>query len=260
MNTPKIFTLLVTTIILVVSGIYFFGNDPENSAEASISMESLLQDFQEALNDVNNQDAILSYCQNPQEFSERIQTLETNLDILKKRKEELIKEMNPTPALPEIAPGSMPLELSDGDYTIPGSVPLELSDGDYTIPGSVPIELSDGDYTIPGSAPLELSDGDYGSGSPELDAINKIENDIAIELEKLKSACNEEETAKENDCVPACQNYVNRCLTLVPNATQSLFNQGMESCEFECKTWDNSKITCMERAMDCPSMTEVCGL
>lgn len=67
-----------------------------------------------------------------------------------------------------------------------------------------------------------------------------------------------EEPASE--CEAACNNYVNQCLTLVPNATQALFQEGLASCLKECAGWDETKNKCIKQSADCPSMTEVCGL
>jgi len=61
-------------------------------------------------------------------------------------------------------------------------------------------------------------------------------------------------------CESACQNYNNQCFTKVPNADKALFDEGFDSCMNECKDWDQDKITYMEEAKDCPSMTIVCGL
>ncbi len=63
-----------------------------------------------------------------------------------------------------------------------------------------------------------------------------------------------------NDCELACSNYTVKCLSLVPGASQSLYNEGLMSCINECKKWDNEKIGCIISAIDCPAMTEVCGL
>lgn len=64
----------------------------------------------------------------------------------------------------------------------------------------------------------------------------------------------------DNNCDAACNNYVDRCLTLVPNADQDLFQEGYDSCMEICPDWNEPKIDCMAAAQDCPSMTEVCGL
>jgi hypothetical protein len=63
-----------------------------------------------------------------------------------------------------------------------------------------------------------------------------------------------------NDCAKACSNYVRKCLTLVPNANQALFQEGQESCEQECASWNEEKIQCMINAPICEDMTYVCGL
>lgn len=63
-----------------------------------------------------------------------------------------------------------------------------------------------------------------------------------------------------NDCEAACGSYVGKCLTLVPNATQALFNEGLSSCISECEKWNAQKVECMISAFDCEAMTNVCGL
>ena len=63
-----------------------------------------------------------------------------------------------------------------------------------------------------------------------------------------------------NDCELACVNYVNKCLALVPNADQALFNEGLSSCIGECASYSESKVNCLISAIDCPAMTEQCGL
>ena len=64
----------------------------------------------------------------------------------------------------------------------------------------------------------------------------------------------------KNDCEAACNNYVNQCLTLVPNATQALFQEGFDSCIQECAGWNETMTRCMIQASNCESMTDVCGL
>jgi len=63
-----------------------------------------------------------------------------------------------------------------------------------------------------------------------------------------------------NDCEMACSNYSIKCLSLVPNASQELYNEGLMSCINECKKWDDNKTGCILSAIDCESMTNVCGL
>lgn len=64
----------------------------------------------------------------------------------------------------------------------------------------------------------------------------------------------------KNDCEAACNNYVGKCLTLVPNTGQELFSEGLSSCLKECAGWETVKVSCMVSAADCPAMTETCGL
>jgi hypothetical protein len=63
-----------------------------------------------------------------------------------------------------------------------------------------------------------------------------------------------------SECEAACGSYVGKCLTLVPNATEALFADGLQSCMKECAGWQTSKINCMIKAFDCESFTNICGL
>lgn len=69
-----------------------------------------------------------------------------------------------------------------------------------------------------------------------------------------------EQKKASNKCESACNNYVKKCLTLVPGADQLLFNEGFNSCMGECSGWEDEKTTCLVGAMSCPAMTEQCGL
>lgn len=62
------------------------------------------------------------------------------------------------------------------------------------------------------------------------------------------------------DCEPACANYVDKCLTLVPGATQQLYVDGHTTCLEECKEWKAEKTQCMADAENCTLMTEECKL
>jgi len=63
-----------------------------------------------------------------------------------------------------------------------------------------------------------------------------------------------------NDCTAACENYVNKCLTLVPGAGETLFQQGRDSCMEACAQWTGEKTGCIATAASCEPMTDVCGL
>lgn len=90
------------------------------------------------------------------------------------------------------------------------------------------------------------------SGMPAKQNDNMIESIPEINDPNLPSA--------KNDCEAACNKYVTTCLTLVPNASEAVFNDGYNSCLGECVKWDKKKIDCMIAANNCPSMTEICGL
>lgn len=69
-----------------------------------------------------------------------------------------------------------------------------------------------------------------------------------------------EKISSSNDCEGACSNYTMKCLSLVPNADQNLYNEGLKSCVAECAKWNDSKVGCMIKAFDCEAMTNTCGL
>jgi len=63
-----------------------------------------------------------------------------------------------------------------------------------------------------------------------------------------------------SNCEDACKNYVGKCLTLVPGASETLFKQGSDSCMEECVQWTSAKTDCIASAASCESMTDACGL
>lgn len=76
----------------------------------------------------------------------------------------------------------------------------------------------------------------------------------------IPEAVTPEQKVATNDCEAACGKYVSACLTLVPNATEALFNEGFDSCLTECANWNAQKVECMINAFNCEAMAEVCGL
>ncbi len=83
-----------------------------------------------------------------------------------------------------------------------------------------------------------------------------------LELEDcLKTSSQKKELNKKDlniNCQTACQNYVDLCLDNVPVA--GIKKQGFDSCQQECKNWTEEKLQCLESAMTCEAMTDVCGL
>jgi hypothetical protein len=94
----------------------------------------------------------------------------------------------------------------------------------------------------------------------ELFVIPEIVSASAPEVMEIPELNDPELEEPASECEAACNNYVNQCLTLVPNATQALFQEGLSSCLEECAGWEETKVRCIKQAADCPSMTEVCGL
>jgi len=69
-----------------------------------------------------------------------------------------------------------------------------------------------------------------------------------------------EQKEASSDCEAACNKYVLSCLTLVPNASEALFEDGFNSCLKECTKWSMDKTECMITAFNCEAMTDKCGL
>ncbi len=61
-------------------------------------------------------------------------------------------------------------------------------------------------------------------------------------------------------CENACANYILKCMDFDPNTSPELIAQSINECMKECAKWDNTKKKCVLDAIDCESMTNVCGL
>ena len=276
MFSRKILAIWGTTIIAgAIAGALLIKN---NTAPERISEESLLQKYEQLLKNIEKQSG--KECENIKEFSDQTKQLEREFDILRQQKHDLIAEMEVEEYIPPI-PGSEAPELSempdiqesneyiprvgehqldfDGNIVVQNDEPEEYIP---PIPGSEVPELSEmpdiqesNEYIppIPGSEPLDFDMGRITT----IQQINNKEVDIKDMLDALAWKCEEKET---NNCKVACNNYTNKCLSLVPNANKSLIDQGFSSCVQECKKWDKTKIQCMESAKDCVAMTEICGL
>ena len=60
-------------------------------------------------------------------------------------------------------------------------------------------------------------------------------------------------------CENACANYTLKCMNLTPDLTQEIIAQSINECMKECAKWDDKKKNCILGAIDCESMTNVCG-
>jgi len=87
-----------------------------------------------------------------------------------------------------------------------------------------------------------------------------ITTQIEAQAQVAKEAAADINNPNVDKCNQACNNYVNRCLTLVPNATPQLFEEGFNSCKTECASWNITKIDCMIQSNTCEAFTDVCGL
>ena len=61
-------------------------------------------------------------------------------------------------------------------------------------------------------------------------------------------------------CENACANYYVKCMTFNPDLKPELMAQYINECIKECTMWDDKKKNCILEAVDCESMTDVCGL
>lgn len=84
--------------------------------------------------------------------------------------------------------------------------------------------------------------------------------DLIVDLLVPETATPKPVDKNASECEAACGSYTGKCLTLVPNLTEAMLEDGMKSCMQECASWDTKKIDCMINAFDCESFTNVCGL
>ncbi len=61
-------------------------------------------------------------------------------------------------------------------------------------------------------------------------------------------------------CENACANYYVKCMTFNPDLKPELVAQSINECIKECTKWNDKKKNCILEAIDCESMTDVCGL
>jgi len=171
------------------------------------------------------------------------------------------------PELPELNDGSKPLELSDEDFVpelpsdefIPelpelddGSKVPELSGGDF-VPELPELPSDEFIPELPelddGSKPLDLSDGDYFDSDQKkinvLNEINKIEKQIILELNNLKSLCDKEEVTSTS-CPEACKKYSD-CAEYTEGVTAEDIKDAYDSCMEECAKWSDKTKICINK-------------
>lgn len=89
---------------------------------------------------------------------------------------------------------------------------------------------------------------------------NLITTQIEAQAKIISETTSDENNPNVAKCNQACNNYVNRCLTLVPNASSQLFEEGFTSCKNDCINWEMEKIDCMIQSNTCEAFSESCGL
>lgn len=108
----------------------------------------------------------------------------------------------------------------------------------------------------------------------ENDCLSQCQNATNVEKACLKNFNTCDELARKcrypsnsekqnesiNNCTDACNNYVLKCISQVPNATEALQKDAYDSCMGECAEWNFEKINCMSISPSCEAFTNQCGL
>lgn len=294
MNLPK--TILIggiTTAVVAGVGIYFALDNPQK-----LNAESLLVDYQELLEEMRDpkiKNSLSGDCENPQKFANQIQALEEKLDILKKKKINLINTADKAdndewiPPLPESEPLEFdkpaPEETQEWIPPLPGSETPDLDpspdsdepvaiDKDEWIPPLPGSEMPDLEPTPGSDTNSALVEKEFiprpGSQVPEfdptpgntaIDRINYLEKEIIAELNSLKSLCDKEEKKEiiSTSCVDACKKYSD-CASYTEGATKEDLQDAYDSCFEECQKWsDKTKICINKRQINAPIDCENLG-
>lgn len=250
MILPKIILVgkigaLIGAIVIVGGVVMHLNKDNDTLPEQSIMEQSLLKDYKKLSEKVGVPETnLLSACAKP--YVDKIFKLTVDLENIKKTRQRYLdnEEFNSIMANPIPEPGSLPPDL-DGN---PTPVNEEAAREEF-----IPKIGSEVPYLDPSDKPVDM-----------LELYNKLiketEDEIEDEIAKIKPACADVAEEEKRDCESPCRNYIHKCLSLVPNADQNLFTQGLASCMEECRKWDDAKIQCMINATNCPAMTEICGL
>lgn len=285
MTFPRLITIGGIGAAIIAGGIitYFqLQPTPYVSPEATVEAYG---DFLEKIQDPSLKTKLAAGCENG-DFKQQMQELQDQLAKLQQQKNNIQLpsasddvdygdlDLKPGQQVPDLGNPDASDDVDYGDLDLkPGQQPLDLEGNKTPIedeyipkPGEqvpdfdTPETTDDVDYgdldLKPGQQPLDLVEPDPESTDSILTKINTMEQKILAALAALEKICD----GAKGDCSTACTNYVNKCLSLVPNAWASLLKQWMDSCLQECKKRDTTKITCIANAARCEPMTEVCGL
>lgn len=250
MTLPKIILLgkigaLVGAIVVVGGVAIYLDKDKDTLPEQNVLVESLLMDYKKLSEKVGvTETNLLSKCAKP--YVDKIVALTKELDNIKKSRQRHLDNEAYISALstPIPEPGSWQFDL-DGNKIPPSEEPAKEE--------FIPKVDSQPLYLDPSDKPVDL-----------LELYNKLiketEEQIEDEIAKIKPACSDVAEEEKKDCESPCRNYIHKCLSLVPNAGQDLFSQGLESCMKECRSWSDKKNKCILNATNCEDMTVICGL
>ena len=253
MTLPKIVLMggITTAVVVAGAGIYLAQNNSKTQSAASLLVD--YQELLEEMRDSETKNSLSSSCESPQKFANQIQALETKLDLLKKKKNNLINAADKTDQdewIPPL-PGSEPLEFDKpapeetGEWIppIPGSEVPELTPTPGSDADLAPVE----EEFIPklGAQPLEI---DPTPGNTAIDKINYVEKEIIAELNSLKSLCDKEGKKEiiSTSCVDACKKYSD-CASYTEGATKEDLQDAYDSCFEECQKWSDKTKICINK-------------
>jgi hypothetical protein len=81
-----------------------------------------------------------------------------------------------------------------------------------------------------------------------LDKINKLEKEIIIQLNNLKSLCDKEDKKEiiSTSCVEACKKY-SECTHYTEDTTEQDRKDAYDSCMIECANWSDKTKICINK-------------
>lgn len=262
MTLPKIILIgkigaIIGATVIVGGIVMHLNKDSDTLPEQSVLEQSLLKDYKKLSETTGVAETnLLSACAKP--FVDKIFELTADLENIKKTKQRSLDNMksdyeyNKAMSNPIPEPGSQPLDFEGNSIPVKEQ-PMTDEEFDKIMSEYVPEIGSEAPYFDPSEKQVDVI-----ALYDEL--IRETQMKIDQEIDKIKPACEDVAKEEKRDCESPCRNYIHKCLSLVPNADQNLFTQGLTSCMEECRKWSDTKIQCIINATDCPAMTEICGL
>lgn len=253
----KIWAIVGATVIVggVVMQLY---KDTDTLPEQRVIEQYLLEDYKKLSETIKIPEAnLLNTCAKP--YVDKIFKLTADLDNIKKIKQRTLDNMeseyeyNKAMSNPLPEPGTQQLDFESGNPIPIKEEPMSDEEFNKIMSEYIPEIGSETPYLDSSNKPVDII-ALYDK------LIREIQIDIDLEIDKIKPACTKVAEEEKKDCESPCRNYIHRCLSLVPNANENLFKQGLDSCIKECKVWNNTKIQCITNAKNCQNITDICGL